>query len=155
MSAAAVDPQLVVERLNSLADVLARQAPTRCNIELTAHIEGVYCDSGGSVVVRMCSLGCLAGGVELLASTPVNCGTETSPGHQGKARSRRLPLRKLTGADAASRELAELAESTTDVNRFAGLGPEWFWRIGFRSLAVRPGPGTTRLRWRWHDGMKG
>ena len=62
-----LDPAAVVDRLNRLADVLVARDPTRSNIELAQHIEGIYCFDDGRVVVRTCKLGALAGATDLVA----------------------------------------------------------------------------------------
>jgi transposase len=123
----ALDPGAVADRLNHLADVLARQNPTRCNIELAAHIQGIHCHPDGSVVVRTCKLGSLTGATELLA--------DGSAGGPGPWPARRLAVRRLTGPDADQPAVADLAELATDAGRFAGLGPEWFWDDAFRPPA--------------------
>jgi uncharacterized protein (DUF433 family) len=40
---------------------------------------------------------------------------------------RRRPFRRLDGAEEPTPELRTTADVATDVTRFAGLGPEWFW----------------------------
>ncbi|HEX3146895.1 MAG TPA: recombinase family protein [Gemmataceae bacterium] len=129
----AIDPQAVLEKLQRLSDVLAANDPTRGNIELCMHIDGIYCYDDGRVVVRTCKLGALAGVADLLGG-----GTETSsladstlPG-VSLGTPRRLARRRLLGADPTDEDLASAADWATDTDRFAGLGDEWFWEDWFQ-----------------------
>jgi hypothetical protein len=125
---AAVDPQLVVDRLNRLADVLAVHNPSRTNLELSLHIEAIRCYQDGRVVVRTCKLGALAGSLELFSQAQES----SSQGTQGDgtvmaARPRRRAVRRVVADDGDQAALQAAAHQAADVDRFAGLGPEWFW----------------------------
>lgn len=125
---AVVDPQEVVNRLNDLADLLATQNPSRTNLELSLHIDTICCYQDGRVVVRTCKLGALAGSTELLAKP----GELPSPDSSGDpaafvAKPRRRTLRRVSDCDGDHAALQAAAHRAADVNRFAGLGDEWFW----------------------------
>mgnify|MGYP003133729412 CR=1 FL=1 len=62
----ALDPVAIVERLDSLAKLLEGDHVSAMNVALSQHIEGIYCDDTGKVVVRMCRLGALANPEEML-----------------------------------------------------------------------------------------
>jgi DNA invertase Pin-like site-specific DNA recombinase len=128
-----VDAGPVTDRLNRLAEVLAANNPTMGNLELALHFEGIHCYSDGRVVVRTCRLGCLPGAPDLLRVNPPTSGGQVA---RGRARPRRLPLRRVVETDALDDAAAAAAELATDLNRFAGLGPEWFAEDEF----VVPGP---------------
>lgn len=128
---AIVDPRQVVDRLNRLADVLAVQNPTRTNLELSLHIDSIRCYEDGRVIVRTCKLGALAGSTELFAEK----GKVASPGACDSAaiaaRPRRRSVRRITDGGENSAQLQAVAHEAADVNRFAGLGEEWFWEDEF------------------------
>jgi hypothetical protein len=135
-----VDAQQVAQRLGRLADVLGGNNPTAGNIELSLHIESVRCFKDGRVIVRTCRLGALAGALDLLASKSMAVPTPV-PSDQCTfvATQRRRTRRRVDGGDADARAAAHLA---VDINRFAGLGPEWFWEDFFQA----PGRGCWSQR---------
>jgi hypothetical protein len=123
-----VDVQQVVDRLNRLAEVLAAQNPSRTNLELSLHIDAIRCYQDGRVVVRTCKLGALAGSTELLARPQDVAGQGTpSDGEVMTAKPRRRAVRRVADGDGNQAELQAAAHQAADVERFAGLGPEWFW----------------------------
>jgi uncharacterized protein (DUF433 family) len=126
-----VDPEQIADRLNRLAEVLAANNPTRGNLELSLHVDVIRCYEDGRVVVRTCKLGALAGTTELLAA-PVLAAAEETTNLEGtyKMKPRRRPMRRV--GDGDSSELRTAAETATDVERFTGLGAEWFWEDEFR-----------------------
>lgn len=125
---AVVDPAQVVDRLNRLDEVLAAQNPSRTNLELSLHIEGVRCYRDGRVVVRSCKLGALAGSMELLARPgDVPPQGRPSDGEAMVATPRRRTVRRVVADDGDQAALHAAAHQAADVDRFAGLGPEWFW----------------------------
>jgi transposase len=129
----AVTPAQVVERLNRLDDVLARGDPTMGNLELSLHIESIRCSQSGQVIVRSCKLGALAPAMELLAepvpqpgSRPIDTANETPRGRP-RRRARLRITEAGNGVDAKA-----TAQVAADTQRFAGLGPEWFWEDTFQ-----------------------
>jgi predicted transcriptional regulator len=123
-----VDAEQVVDRLNRLADVLTTQNPSRTNLELSLHIEAIRCYQDGRVVVRTCKLGALAGSTDLLAQSQ-DIPAESTPGNGATmvAKPRRRAVRRVAAKDGEQAELQAAAHQAADVDRFAGLGPEWFW----------------------------
>lgn len=120
-----VRPEQVVGRLERLADVLAANDPTRGNLELSLHIDRITCFRDDRVQLRMCKLGIMPDAVELLASpTVLPPPKENSKGKESRAR-RRGRLRVVD--DDAEVDLRAQANFIADVDRFAGLGDEWFW----------------------------
>jgi hypothetical protein len=130
---AVVDAQHVVDRLNRLADVLAAQNPSRTNLELSLHIDAIRCYQDSRVVVRTCKLGALAGSTELLAR-PGDVGPQDAPnpGEAMTATPRRRAVRRVADGDGNQAELQAAAHQAADVDRFANLGPEWFWEDVFQ-----------------------
>ena len=125
---AVYDAEHVVARLNRLADVLAAQNPSRTNLELSLHIDAIRCNQDGHVAVRTCKLGALARGVELLARTGDGLPPATpSDGEAMTARPRRRAVRRVAADDGDQAALQAAAHQAADVDRFVGLGPEWFW----------------------------
>src|SRR5262249_30255209 len=131
-AAAVVDPEQVVDRLNRLAEVLARGDPTRGNLELSLHIDSIRCYQDARVVVRTCKLGALAGATDLL-SQPDAVAPESSAasGEALVAKPRRRAVRRVGEADGDQSELYAAAHAAAAVDRFPGLGPEWFWEDTF------------------------
>jgi hypothetical protein len=129
---AVVDPQQVVDRLNRLGEVLARGDPTRGNLELSLHIDAIRYHQDGRVVVRTCKLGALAGTSDLLAQ-PEAVSPEACPaaGKVMVAKPRRRAVRRVGNADGEQGDLYAAAHAAAAVDRFAGLGPEWFWEETF------------------------
>jgi hypothetical protein len=122
------DAQQVVDRLNRLAEVLAAQNPSRTNLELSLHIDAIRCYQDGRVVVRTCKLGALAGSADLLAR-PQDASPQdpVSVDEATVAKPRRRAVRRVAADGGNQAELQAAAHQAADVDRFAGLGPEWFW----------------------------
>ena len=128
-----VEAQQVVDRLNRLAEVLATQNPSRTNLELSLHIDTIRCYQDGRVVVRTCKLGALAGSRELLAQSQDIPAEGTSADSAAMvAKPRRRAVRRVVAEDGEQGELQAAAHQAADVDRFAGLGPEWFWEDTFQ-----------------------
>jgi hypothetical protein len=128
-----VDAQQVVDQLNRLAEVLATQNPSRTNLELSLHIDAIRCYQDGRVVVRTCKLGALAGSTDLL----VRPGDGSAQGSAGDseamaAKPRRRAVRRVAADDGNQADLQAAAHQAADLERFAGLGPEWFWEDTFQ-----------------------
>jgi uncharacterized protein (DUF433 family) len=128
---AVVDPEQVVDRLNRLADVLAGQNPTRTNLELALHIDNIRCFQDGRVIVRTCKLGALAGGKELFANKEKNNKTIDIDSSASAAIPRRRPIRRVSDSGDDCARLQAAAHEAAEVNRFGGLGEEWFWQDEF------------------------
>lgn len=120
-----VEPDQVAHRVERLADVLAANDPTRGNLELSLHIDRITCFRDDRVRLRMCKLGIIPDAVEMLAASvvkqPVNDNAKA-----GAARARRRGKLRVVEDDAEV-DLRAQADFVADVDRFAGLGDEWFW----------------------------
>jgi uncharacterized protein (DUF433 family) len=124
------DPAAVADRLNRFTEVLTSNHPSRLNLELALHIEAIRCFPDGRVVVRTCKLGALTPAAEAMAvsgETPTPTQVE---GTSQRGTPRKRSLRRLQTEDAGP-TLREAAHRAADVNRFAGLGSEWFWEDEF------------------------
>lgn len=120
-----VDPEQVARRVERLADVLAANDPTRGNLELALHIDRITCFRDDRVQLRMCKLGIIPDAVELLAAPVVKSAEKKNP-KSGDARARRRGKLRVIDDDAEV-DLRAQANFVADVDRFAGLGDEWFW----------------------------
>jgi len=124
----AIDPVRIAEKLSQLQDLLASQNPTAVNVELSKHIEGIYCSNDGVVTIRICKLGALGEGVNLI---PRQCGLSSNPEFSQDPSicvavpRRRTPLDIGGGFEDRMVKKAEISFAV-DPNRFAGLGPQWF-----------------------------
>lgn len=118
----------VVVRLDRLDQVLAANDPTRGNLELSLHIDRITCYRDDRVQLRMCKLGIAPDAVEVLAAPVVKPVAEGEKTASGRAR-RRAKLRVID--DDAEIDLRAQADFIADVDRFAGLGDEWFWTDEF------------------------
>ncbi len=127
-----VDPDEVLVRLQSLADVLSDNHPTLGNLEFSLHIDKIICSPDGGVVLRTCKLGGLTGVAELMVeeSETVGASNGDNPSAQ-TATPRRRGRPRLGDADDDRDELRALAEFATDTNRFSGLPEDWFWHDEF------------------------
>ncbi|QDV52165.1 Sigma-70, region 4 [Gimesia fumaroli] len=131
-----LNPELVLESLNRLDDVLAGENATRGNLELSLHIDRIECFTDGHVKMKLCRLGPLPHCIEFMkhnSSKPE--GEEQSdmldgpPEHQATPR-RRAKLR-VESIGPEGKELESAAAFATDPERFTGIGPEWFEEIEF------------------------
>ena len=113
-----LDPQLVVDRLNRLDEVLANNNPSMGNIELSYHIDRIDCYPNGRVVLRTSKLGALSGAIGLLQDE-TRVVTNDKP-----VQARRRGRLRIDDSDNPHWETA--AEWATDPKRFAGLSEEWF-----------------------------
>ncbi len=127
-----VSDEDVVDRLNRLSDVLAGQNPSRTNLELSLHIDKISCRTDGRVIVRTCKLGSLAGSAELLADhQPVATPPAENNGQPYVAKPRRRAIRRVADGGGDQAALNSAAHFAADVDRFANLGPQWFWEDEF------------------------
>ncbi|MBL8792400.1 MAG: recombinase family protein [Planctomycetia bacterium] len=125
-----LDPDLVVDRLRRLGEVLAGNNPTQGNIELSRHVERIACFADGQVVLRSTPLGIFDGGVQWLRRPQGGSGATAAvkgvsgPVAQVQPR-RRAPLR--VEEPAAGDDHGDSAVDIADPARFAGLDACWFW----------------------------
>lgn len=118
-------PQEVAARLERLTDVLATSDPTRGNLELSLHIDRITGRRDGTVELRMCKLGIVPDAVRMLeAADGSPSSTAVAPPSESRAR-RRGKLRVV--AEDAEVDLHAQASFVAAVDRFAGLGDQWFW----------------------------
>jgi hypothetical protein len=116
------------EQLSRLADALDAQNQSWTNLELSLHIDAIRCYQDGRVMVRTCKLGALPDYVHFfdrpddVTSEPDMPDSAAIP-----ARPRRRARRRVVVEHDDPAELRAAAHVAADVDRFAGLGPEWFW----------------------------
>lgn len=146
----AVNPGLVADYLERMDEILASENASATNVMLSQHIDGIYCDEDGTVIIRTCKLGALSGALDLLPRDqtklplPGASGNLPSENHIGNPR-RRAKLN--VGAAIEDDDLAEtLNDFAVDPNRFAGLGPEWFTEDVFQVPRRLSWGGSSRPR---------
>ena len=129
-----VDPEAILDRIERLSDVLAKQNPTLGNLELSLHIDKIICSPDGIVTMRTCKLGALTEAVDLLANGDGDeAGESVDDEHDDKSNSnyqvtrRRRGRLRVADADDDGVDMRALADFAADPERFAGLGEEWFW----------------------------
>ena len=145
---AVVNPQQVVDRLNRLADVLARNNPTRGNVELSLHIDQICCHDDGRVVVRTCKLGALAGTIDLLAGRAVGKTDVPAPREHGRSAT---PRRRARGGSTVRKRTRKGFRSRPSRRpTWTGLPASvrsCFGRTPCSSRARRAGRRSRRRRW--------
>ncbi|MEQ8853247.1 hypothetical protein [Gimesia sp.] len=126
----ALDPVAIVERLDSLAKLLEGDHASAMNVALSQHIEGIYCDDNGEVVVRMCRLGALANPEEmlqLLARPDVDVSDSQESGTEAIRNKGRRRTRRNLGDHFEDDDVADFANDfAIDRHRYSQLGDEWF-----------------------------
>lgn len=153
-----LDPQLVLDRLAKLPQVLALNNPTSGNLELSLHIDRIDCYEDGRIVMRTCKLGALADACDLLKQdgvVPRHASNQDNNGVPRATPRRRARLRVDGGADAKA-----AADTVADPHRFAGLSEEWFWEDTFQ-IPVKTYPfqemaievATQRLAGQTHESL--
>ena len=125
-----VEPEQVLRRLERLADVLAAENPTRGNLELSLHIDRIVCFPDDRVQLRMCKLGIVPDAVDLLAKPAIRTTLPTAANVK-TSRARRRGKLRIT-EDEVDVDLRAQAHFVADVDRFAGLGDEFFWVDEFK-----------------------
>jgi len=120
-----VESEQVLRRLERLADVLAAEDPTRGNLELSLHIDRIVCFPDNRVQLRMCKLGIVPDAVDLLAKPVIQTTLPTASDVKPSRARRRGKLRVME--DDVDVDLRAQAHFVADVDRFAGLGDEFFW----------------------------
>lgn len=122
-----IDAARVADALQQLSEILASHNPSAANVMLAQHIEGIYCDREGLVVIRMCRVGALAGILDLIP--PRDSAVVTDSPHDQtvyRATPRRRSKRDCGDAILDDEILDQVSEFAVDPERFGGLGPEWF-----------------------------
>jgi hypothetical protein len=123
-----LDPQEISERLQRLATMLNEGNASAMNLMLSHHIDTIWCDDTGHVVIRTCKLGALAGDLTLFitdSSRPQDSASNAVPA-KFCAKPRRRARLDIKGAIEDDEAEIEANEFAVDTDRFAGLGPEWF-----------------------------
>jgi transposase-like protein len=122
-----VTPELVAERISDLATILAGANASATNVMLAQHIDGIYCNVDGRVVLRTCKLGAIAGGIDLVPQTASPCSPPLVEGGNDQQGMPRRRARRDVGAAIEDDDVAtSFNEVAVDPYRFAGLGSEWF-----------------------------
>ncbi|MFH1303163.1 MAG: hypothetical protein ABIK07_19035, partial [Planctomycetota bacterium] len=125
----ALDPVAIAERLDSLAKLLEGDHASAMNVALSQHIEGIYCNDAGKVVVRMCRLGALANPEEmlqLLARPDVDVSDNQETGTEAIRNKGRRRTRRNLGDHFEDDDVADFANDfAVDRHRYSQLGDEW------------------------------
>jgi hypothetical protein len=131
-----LDLQAVIDRFQRLPEALATNNPALGNLELSLHIARIDCFADGSVVMRTCKLGALAGSLGLIASDASRSSPRSEPGVRDEGVHRTTPRRRarlcVRTDDAAGVDLDAAADLAADPNHFAGLDEAWFWDDRFQ-----------------------
>ena len=127
---AALDPEAIVERLDHLAKLLEGDHASAMNVSLSQHIEGIYCDNTGKVVVRMCRLGALANPdemIHLLARPDADISDIRDSGTELIRNRGRRRTRRNLGNHFEDDDVEDFANDfALDPRRYSQLGDEWF-----------------------------
>lgn len=139
-----LDPNLVVDCLNRLDEVLAGNNATAGNLELSLHIDDIQCFDDGQVKMRLCHLGVFPQCVELfrmeLASRE-EAGTDqddADPNRGAQIKQRRRAKLRVDEFGPEENDRHTAAEFATDPYRFSELGDEWFEVIDFQVPDKKP-----------------
>ncbi|MBW3600713.1 MAG: hypothetical protein KY475_26045 [Planctomycetes bacterium] len=138
VATAILDPQQILDRLDRLSEVLAKNNPTRGNLELSLHIDKIVCSADGRVVLRTCRLGAIADAVELFRTDDQSVGSESSiapAAEDRRVQPRRRTRLRVEDGDGKGDDLHALAHWATDPDRFAGLPECWFEEHTFEASA--------------------
>ncbi|WP_145087327.1 hypothetical protein [Anatilimnocola aggregata] len=117
---------------------------------LSHHIDTIWCDDTGHVVIRTCKLGALAGDLTLFitdSSRPQGSASDAVPA-KFCAKPRRRARLDINGAIDDDEAEIEANEFAVDTDRFAGLGPEWFAEDHFDVPETLSWAKTNCRRWR-------
>lgn len=127
-SQSALDARAVAERLENLGEILSAENASATNLILAQHIAGIYCDSEGKVVVRLCKLGALGNPRDLGIAVPAEPNVDDASKPDAKPGGLRRRTRRCVASDFnEDDEISDAANDfAVDVSRFGGLGPEWF-----------------------------
>lgn len=123
-----VDADRVAAELNRLETILNGGNASAGNLLLSQHIEGIYCDQDGRVVIRTCKLGALAGAIDLLSSATMDASRVARSDAEGAyVATPRTRARLDVGLTIENEdEIRAANQFAVDPFRFAGLGAEWF-----------------------------
>jgi DNA invertase Pin-like site-specific DNA recombinase len=129
----------VLDRLKRLDEILAGNNPTLTNVELSRHIDRIDVHADGRVMLHCCRLGVLEGAIQMLSNGPdsTSAGEDLSAQSPSNASTVPVPVRVTRVASRARPRLRvdedEFAEPcqdlkrASDLGRFRGLDPSWFW----------------------------
>lgn len=122
-----VNLESVAERLERLGGLLDGENASAINIALAQHIESIRCDPEGKVRLRMCTLGALANPLEIAEVAGLLPPAAADPLSQPTANPRRRRTRRDVGEASGDFKDLDLAnDMAVTVDRFEGLGDEWF-----------------------------
>ena len=121
-----VNPTDVLNRLQQLADILQKECPTMGNLYLSMHIDGIFCNASGQVVLRTCKIGSVAGALDCFDRVEELPFTEAQADRKLTKPRRRARVR-LDSTAEGNLGLLETAELATDPHRFDGLPECCFW----------------------------
>ncbi|MBN69888.1 MAG: hypothetical protein CME32_11500 [Gimesia sp.] len=128
-------PELVLECLNRLDEVLAGENVTRGNLELSLHIDRIECFTDGHVKMKLCRLGPLPQCVEFITHNSSITESETHSGKIDRSEHQATPRRRarlrVESIGPEGKELETAAAFVSDPERFSGIGSEWFEEIEF------------------------
>lgn len=127
IEAEVLNPEIIMAKLQRLAEMMLGANPSATSLLLAQHIEGIHCFRDGRCELKVCKLGALAGDLEFI------------PGVEGAAKTQQVALgsgaefipRRRTRRDArVAIHDDELLDATNDFavdpHRFAGMPKEWF-----------------------------
>lgn len=132
---AALDPNVVADRLSHLSQLLDGENASATNVLLSQHIAAIECDQNGRVVVRNCLLGALADPSQLANSI---CQLKNHDSKGETKRGRRRTRRTIDGVFDNDDETDAANDFAVDLNRYGSLGPEWFTEDVFQVPDNRP-----------------
>jgi hypothetical protein len=131
----ALNPEVVAEQLSRLSELLDGENAPATNVMLSQHIAAIECEPNGRVVVRSCLLGALANPDQIASSLPQ--AGQSAP--DDKTRTGRRRTRRTIDAAFDDEDEADAANDfAVDLNRYEGLGPEWFTDDAFQIPDNRP-----------------
>ncbi len=159
----ALDVEMVADQLEQLDQILLSENASAANVMLSQHIDGIYCDGEGTVTIRTCKLGALAGALDLMpredTSLPLPGTSEATSSDAYLAHPRRRARLNVGAAIDDDDEAASLIDFAVDPDRFGGLGREWFTEDVFQlperlSWAKAHAQEVAEFRLRTHASME-
>ncbi|WP_202921763.1 recombinase family protein [Anatilimnocola aggregata] len=127
IEAEVLNAEVIVDRLQHLAEAMLSANPSATSLLLAQHIDGIHCFRDGRCELKLCKLGALAGDldfipVEWTESESQGTAADGSAGFEPRRRTKR-DARAVIHDD----EVLDAANAfAVDPHRFAGLGREWF-----------------------------
>ncbi|MEQ8791401.1 MAG: recombinase family protein [Pirellulaceae bacterium] len=129
-----VNPKIVADRLNRLADVLTSDNASLGNLELAMHIDRINCYSDGRVVVRLCRLGALTDVVMLLRDDNLSAFAAADGDRDtGSVEPRRRAKLRIDDWSPNDGNLDAVRQWVADPHRFSDLDDRWFSEIEFQT----------------------